>query len=125
MTWLRMNPILAVALAVYMTHVVGTALGWFVWEPLLYLGMFLWPYPFLLAVQRLVPPDSLSSWFGASLLASVLVVGVAVSAQRWMGRSAGPVLTVALGLLSATVPLAIITGAAQLVARALGWPLGE
>ena len=97
-------------------------------ERLLFAPFFLWPYPFLLSLQELLPEDpaSASSWIGGVFLGATIVLGAAWVTDkscncRWKRGLRGMVL----GPLLAAAALGTTTLLAFLLASMLGWPTGE
>jgi hypothetical protein len=95
-------------------------------EFLIYPGFFLFPYPFLLALQVLVEPGGFWSWLGGSVVGYLAVLALALAVQRiaGQGRPSGiskwPISAVAVA-----VALSTITVLAMGIAARNGWPSGE
>lgn len=92
---------------------------------ILMMSAFVWPYPLLLSLQRLVSPDSWISFGAADVLGLVLVAGLGRAIdRRWGDRMSAP-LAVLAGLVAWPVLLAVVQLVAIGLALALGWPVWE
>jgi hypothetical protein len=87
--------------------------------------LFLWPYPFVLCLQK---------WIGTSLGAFVLAWGFGLCAiictgalaQKIAGpRRPGAAASAFISLVTSSLPLALVTAFAWIIAEGLGWPIGE
>src|ERR1700730_9769664 len=98
---LALRPLVAWPVIWYLAFVAATLLRW-------RMLLFLWPYPLLLCLQKLVP-DSLSAFVAACVLGLGSVLAAVVAAHRLVGRGRPPlVLAVPLALIVAAIPLLVI-----------------
>jgi hypothetical protein len=112
--------------SVYGAFTILTLLGLFVHESLMMPGFFLWPYPMLLGLQKLVSPDSRVSWLVALILGYVVVLTPALTIERAFDKRGRQIpAPVRLGLLGVIVPLLAVTLLVAGVAAICGWPMGE
>ena len=101
-----------------------TVLGEF--NDVLQMSAYAWPYPLLLAIQRIVSPDSMICFLLADLFGLALVLGSSLYLERLFGRRArNPWLALAAGLLVWPIVLGLLQGAVFLAASAADWPVGE
>lgn len=125
MKWIQQNPIITGSLLLLTLHSAVVLLG-FVWEPLLTVGFFTWPYPALLMMQKVLNPGSLAAWAGGLALAFPLVACTAWLLQRLLARyRLRPTAAATLAVPVVVLPLAFVTGLVYLVATALSWRIGE
>ena len=112
--------------SVYGAFTILTLLGLFVHESLMMPGFFLWPYPMLLGLQKLVSPGSRVSWLVALILGYVVVLAPALTIERAFDKRGRQIpAPVPLGLLGVIVPLLAVTLLVVGVAAIFGWPMGE
>lgn len=91
---------------------------------LLMMTAFLWPYPLLLALQRILPPDSWTAFLAADLAGLALVGWFARFVDRRWGAAWTRSRSTLVGLFSWPLPLVAVELLAWGAALALGWPVG-
>ena len=123
----RRRPVAVISLILYGAHCLLTVVGLFWREWLLMPAAFVWPYPFLLAIQRLVPdPAGVGPWLGALAFGFVLIsVAANVVERRPVFRARLSRLAPVLAVLVIVVPLGSLTLLGYVLATVLGWPDGE
>ena len=123
----RRRPVLVISFCIYGAYCVVALLGLFWRESLLMPAFFVWPYPFLLTIQRLVPSPSGTVEFVAALALGFVVIGaIAALFERRLGLSTRLVaLAPVVAVLVVVVPLGALTLIGYTLATTLGWPLGE
>ena len=121
----RTGPNVTASVLFYGLYAVVQFVGLF-WEILLIPGYYLWPFPFLLLVQRFVDnPAGPWVWTAALVLGFVPIVMYASLVQKRFGSTRPNVLLAwLLAVPLCAVSLAVLTGAAYLLARFFGWPMG-
>jgi len=117
-SFFRDRPLVAWPAALYLGFVAVTILAWRVL-------LFLWPYPLILCLQKVIP-SSLWAFVAAWTLGLGAILGTGAVAQRLVGHGKpGLLLAVPFSFLVGAAPLFLIEFSAWVLAASLGWPYGE